>query len=74
MIGPDGYIDLRYNGALGDLMGQAYGQWFEVEVPLAGDFAWERTDHGTVSLSEINHTRDLRRRLGGATSHYGSMG
>lgn len=55
LIGPDGYIDLRYNGALGDLMGQAYGQWFEVEVPLAGDFAWERTDHGTVSLSEINH-------------------
>ncbi|MBP7146541.1 MAG: hypothetical protein KBD01_03280 [Acidobacteria bacterium] len=55
LIGPDGYIDLRYNGALGDLMGQAYGQWFEIEVPLAGNFAWDRSEHGSVSLSEIHH-------------------
>ncbi len=55
LIGPDGYVDLRYTGALGDLMAQAYGQWFEVEVPLSGNAAWERSEHGSVSLARINH-------------------
>ena len=48
--GPNGSIELHPNY---EVLNDARDQWLEVEIPLAGNAAWIRTDYGTVDLTDI---------------------
>lgn len=50
--GANGYIELRPTF---DILNQAIGQWREFYIPLNGNATWQRTQSGTVTLSNINY-------------------
>lgn len=45
------YIQLTPDG---ELLNDARGQWLDLQIPLAGDATWTRTESGSVDMSSID--------------------